>query len=76
MRHKKKYIKAFGLNEFGYIDFPKKISNIQISRIQNTDKMGGCSYCFPHGIETTNSKYSKRTRNWKKYRRKQYKING
>ena len=76
MRHRKQFVKAFGLNEFGKVDFPEKISNTRISRIQNSDKMGGCSYCFPHGIDTTNSKYSKRTRNWKKYRRKQYKVNG
>jgi hypothetical protein len=69
----RKFKKAFGLNEEGLVDFPKKASNTKISRIKNSDKMGGCTYCFPHGIETTNSKYSKFTRNWKKYRVKQYK---
>ncbi|NPA09416.1 MAG: phosphate ABC transporter substrate-binding protein, partial [Chlorobi bacterium] len=35
--------KFFGSNEFGLIDFPKKISNVQISRILYGDEMG-CSY--------------------------------
>ncbi len=74
MKHAKRFIKAFGLTQEGHIDFPKKISNIRISRIDNYRKMGGCWFCFPHGIETTNSKFSKRTRNWKKYRRNQYKL--
>ncbi|GMN06308.1 hypothetical protein MTsPCn5_16970 [Croceitalea sp. MTPC5] len=73
VKSQKKFGKAFGLNEKGLIDFPKKISSVRISRIKNVDKMGGCSYCFPHGIDTTNSKHSKFTRNWKKYRLKQYK---
>jgi len=74
MKHFKKFKKAFGVDDYGMIAFPKKISNTKISRIQNTDKMGGCSFCFPHGIECTNSKWSKLTRNWKKHRAFQYKI--
>ncbi len=72
MKNYKKLKKAFGLNQFELIDFPKKFSNIKISRIQNSDKRGGCSWCFPHGIDTTNSKESKFTRNWKAYRLKQW----
>lgn len=74
MRHFKKLKRTFGLNEFGTIDFPEKYSNIKISRIYNTDKRGGCTWCFPHGFETTNSKQSKFTRNWKKYRKTQWKV--
>ncbi|ASV32099.1 MULTISPECIES: phosphate ABC transporter substrate-binding protein [Flavobacteriaceae] len=73
MKYTKRFERAFGLTPEGHIDFPKKISNVRLSRIDNYLKMGGCCYCFPHGIETTNSKYSKRTRNWKKHRRNQYK---
>lgn len=73
MKFKKKFKKAFGCTEEGFIDFPKKISNIRVSRISNYLRMGGCYYCFPHGIETTNSKDSKLTKNWKKYRTTQYK---
>ena len=65
--------KFFGSNEFGLIDFPKKISNVQISRILYGDEMG-CSYCFPHGFETINSKEIKFQRNWKKYRKTQWKT--
>lgn len=73
MKNHKKFKKAFGLNEHGYIDFPKKISNVKLSRIENCRLMGGCSFCFPHGIETTNSKYLKQMRSWKEYRLMQYK---
>lgn len=34
----------------------------------------GCSYCFPHGCETINSKEIKFQRNWKKYRKTQWKL--
>lgn len=73
MKNHQKLIKAFGLNEFGCIDFPKKISNVKISRIVHTERMGGCSFCFPHGYETTNSTLSKNTRSWKKNRKHQWK---
>ena len=73
MKHYRKLKKAFGLNEFGRIDYPKKISNVKISRIVNHEIMGGCSYCFPHGYETTNSTLSKNTRSWKKNRKYQWK---
>lgn len=75
MKHFKKLKKAFGLNEIRIIDFPKKISNVKISRIYNTDKTGGCSFCFPHGIDTNNSKISKYRNNvnWKSYRKTQWK---
>ena len=74
MKYYKKFKKTFGINEFGLIDFPRKFSNVKISRIQNTDNRCGCTWCFPHCIETTNSKQSKFTRNWKSYRRAQYKT--
>ncbi|AYN00014.1 phosphate ABC transporter substrate-binding protein [Chryseobacterium sp. 3008163] len=64
--------KSFGINEYRLIDFPKKISNVQISRILYGDEMG-CSRCFPHGYETINSKEIKFQRNWKKYRKTQWK---
>lgn len=73
MKQFKKFKKAFELNELGDIDFPTKISNVKISRIKNYEKMGGCPYCFPHGIETVNSKQSKYSKNWKSYRIHQWK---
>lgn len=63
---------SFGINEYGLIDFPKKISNVQVSRILYGDDMG-CSWCFPHGYETINSKEIKFQRNWKKCRKTQWK---
>ncbi|GAA4773823.1 MULTISPECIES: phosphate ABC transporter substrate-binding protein [Flavobacterium] len=67
--------KALGKNEIGGVNFPSKISNIKISRIVNNDAMGGCSFCFPHGFDTINSKEMKYQRNWKKFRKKQWKDN-
>lgn len=68
---KKVLKKAFGLNEFGLIDTPRKISNIRISRLKFGELMG-CSWCFPHGFETSNSTMFKNRRNWKYYRKTQY----
>jgi hypothetical protein len=64
---------AFGKDEFGFASLHGKISNIKISRIKNYQKVGGCSICFPHGFECTNSAHHKNTRSWKKNRRSQYK---
>ena len=72
MKNKKQTLKAFGKNEFGLVNFPIKISNTQISRLLVGEIMG-CSYCFPHGMETTNSVYGKYQRNWKKYRKTKWK---
>ena len=73
MKTNKKFRKAFGINEFDLINFPAKISNIKISRIQNSEKRGGCTICFPHGFETTNSTISNNQKNWKKFRKNQWK---
>jgi hypothetical protein len=75
LKNYKKLKRSFGVNELGMIDFPTKYSNVRISRIINSDKTGGCSFCFPHGCETTNAtigKYSSK-RNWKSYRKNQWK---
>jgi hypothetical protein len=72
MKNFKKLKAAFGIDEMGNINFPYKISNIQISRISNGDKMG-CSHCFPHGFETINASWKKNQRCWKKFREKQWK---
>lgn len=71
MKDKKVFVKAFGLNEFGEVDFPRKISNIKISRLEFGTFMG-CSWCFPHGYETINSTISKNRKSWKFHRKKQY----
>lgn len=77
IKDKKEYRlkKAFGIDDLGNAILPRKISNVKISRFQNFDKMGGCSYCFPHGIECTNAILVNQTRNWKKHRKTQWKKN-
>lgn len=70
MKKAKRLQRAFGYNEHGYIDIPKKISGTQISRIQIGDDMG-CSWCFPHGYETINCTVPER--NWKSQRKTQWK---
>ena len=52
-------------------DWPTRFSNIRLSRLQNGEKMG-CSYCFPHGIETMNTHWRKDLRCWKRYRQQQW----
>jgi hypothetical protein len=72
MKSAKKFKRAFGFNEFGIIDFPTKMSNVQLSRILYGDG-SGCSRCFPHGWETINSTVCNNQRNWKKFRKTKWK---
>ena len=71
MKDKKVFLSAFGLNEMGVIDFPKKISNVKLARIE-WGEYQGCAFCFPHGFEVTNSTWKKNRRNWKYKRKKQF----
>lgn len=64
----------YGTDEYGLPDLPVKVSNVQVSRAVNYMNVGGCVFCFPHGMDTYNCKYYKLQRNWKKYRRTQYKT--
>jgi hypothetical protein len=73
MKRQKQMQKAFGINEFGLVDFPVEISNVQVSRIVYGNERG-CSWCFPHGWETDNSTVSNRQRNWKRFRKKRWKA--
>ena len=73
MKEKKVFIRAFGLNDFGLADFPKKVSNIRISRLEFGRSMG-CPWCFPHGYDTINSTSSKNRKSWKFKRAKQYRT--
>jgi hypothetical protein len=72
MKNKKLFKYAFGLNEYEFVDFPCKFSNIKIARLVYGNLMG-CSWCFPHGWETSNSRISKNRRSWKYYRKRQWK---
>lgn len=71
MKRECRLIKAFGVNEAGLADLPKKISGTRISRILIGEE-SGCSHCFPHGYETINSRISKQQRSWKKQRKTQW----
>ncbi len=73
-KQRKLFKDAFGVNEYDLEEIPVKISGTTISRLLIGQSMG-CSYCFPHGIETYNSKFHNRTRNWKKHRKHQWKEN-
>lgn len=71
-KSKKTLKKYFGMNAFGLEDLPRKLSGVRISRALIGEYMG-CARCFPHGIEVVNAKWKKHQRNWKKYRRYQWK---
>src|SRR5687768_3920321 len=75
MKRQKQMQKAFGINEFGLIDSPGKISNVQVSRIAYGNDRG-CSRCFPHGRETDNSTVVNRQRTWKRFRKTRWKSKG
>ncbi len=72
MKDTKKLKKAFGVDEYGFAQLPKKISNVKISRFNNYEKMGGCPFCFPHGVECVNSTARKKFKSWKYLRKHQY----
>lgn len=73
MKREKVLKKVFGEDEFGFPDLPKKISGTKISRVILGDE-SGCSFCFPHGIETKNGRRSCRySKCWKRNRKTQYK---
>ena len=52
---------------------PSHLSSRSAARILHVRERGGCSFCFPHGPETTNPTVNKRTRSWKSKRKTQYK---
>lgn len=64
---------SYGKTEVGMPDISGKVGNVRLSRLAN-GRVRGCSFCFPHGHETDNSKWAKGGRSWKYYRRTQYRI--
>lgn len=70
MKNKRRLIKAFGEDEYGFPYLPAKVSGATIDRIF---MKVGCTLCFPHGIETSNSHWKNRQRSWKTHRKTQYK---
>jgi hypothetical protein len=49
-----------------------KVSSSRASRARNSREVG-CSFCFPHGYETSNSTASKNSKSWKLHRKTRYK---
>lgn len=74
IKRKKLLNRLFGTNEYGFPDLPIKISGRQISRALIGDFMG-CSYCFPHNMETINNKWMKDLKCWKRYYKYQWNKN-
>ncbi len=68
----RRYVRAFGIDESGYLLLPPKMSNVKLSRIEHFEDRGGCAFCYPHGIETTNATLGKNKRSWKHHRKTQY----
>lgn len=63
--------RAFGVNECGEVDLPAKVGGTFVSRLLVGEIMG-CGYCFPHGNETYNNRYTQPRRSWKTKRKTQY----
>ena len=70
-RHNALLAKAFGVSDEGFPDLPARMSNVRMARLIHGEARG-CSFCFPHGHEVSNSKWMKDLRCWKRYRGTQY----
>lgn len=65
--------KSFGVDpDTGFDLLSGKVSGTKVSR-ELLYRIVGCSRCFPHGYETINSTYKNSQRNWKRWRKTQYK---
>lgn len=74
-KNRKRYLlRAFGVNDYGFADFPIKISGSKLRRLELSES-SGCSICFPHGHENYNSTSMKNFSdpNWKRFRPTQWK---
>ena len=65
----RKLNRAFGKDKNGLAVLPLKVSNVKVSRISNSEERGGCTRCYPHGIDTTNATANKNKRSWKSQRK-------
>ena len=70
----KSLIKAFGRNEYGFADIPRKYSNIRISRIIYKIDFYWDIYWFRHGYFTVKESSFNFQRNWKRFRKTQWKT--
>ncbi len=69
-KNTKPFRKAFGTDEIGEICCPPKIGNVKLARLKHEKRE--CSFCFPHGWETSNATIRKNRRSWKHTRKTQY----
>lgn len=75
MKRLNKLRQAFGsLDASPLAALPPKFSNVQVARIFHCKKE--CCFCFPHGFETHNATVDNCQRNWKRFRRTQWKPRG
>ncbi|HVT89149.1 MAG TPA: hypothetical protein VHD56_09885 [Tepidisphaeraceae bacterium] len=70
---RKRVTKMIGATAEGLPDTPRKMGNVRLSRIVHGQERG-CSYCFPHGIETNNGTARKNRRSWKNHRKTKYRL--
>ncbi len=71
-KNRRTLILAFGEDEGGEPGIPTMMGSRRLSRLIFCRARGGCSDCFPHGPETTNSTESKTRRSWKHYRKTRF----
>ena len=71
-RQNRKLNQQYGTTDEGFAELPRQGNNVLIARALHTRDRGGCSFCFPHGIETPNAKCKKNRRSWKNHRPTQY----
>jgi hypothetical protein len=50
--------------------WPLRFANVRLARLDRAEGQM-CTYCFPHGPETPNSRWHADLRCWKRYRRHQ-----
>ena len=56
---------AYGRDELGLADLPSHLGSACFARYLYASERGGCTRCFPHGFETSNSTDRKNRRSWK-----------
>jgi hypothetical protein len=64
--------RRFGAGDLGTTGGPGALGSRAAARIDHCRERGGCSWCFPHGPETTNSTQASSARTWKRRRQARY----
>lgn len=69
--NKKCVYSFYGLDEFGFSEIPCKTSGVWLSKLIK-GKEYSCALCFRAGLDLSNSRKHPVERNWKEYRRSQW----